>query len=48
VTYDDWAAIDRHERALGERSGRPRVKLTRIAEMLEIAASGERSGTGQE
>jgi ferredoxin/flavodoxin---NADP+ reductase len=38
VTYDGWASIDRHERALGESSGRPRVKLTRIDEMLRVAA----------
>ncbi len=39
VTYAGWREIDRHERALGEASGRPRVKLTRIEEMLRIAAS---------
>jgi ferredoxin--NADP+ reductase len=39
VTYAGWEAIDRHERALGEPSGRPRVKLTRIEDMLRIAAS---------
>ncbi len=39
VTYAGWEAIDRHERALGEAAGRPRVKLTRIEEMLEIAAA---------
>ena len=38
VSYSGWEAIDRHERALGERGGRPRVKLTRIEEMLRIAA----------
>jgi ferredoxin--NADP+ reductase len=38
VTYEGWASIDRHERALGEASGRPRVKLTRIEEMLRVAA----------
>ena len=38
VTYDGWASIDRHERALGESAGRPRVKLTRIEEMLRVAA----------
>jgi ferredoxin/flavodoxin---NADP+ reductase len=37
VTYTGWEAIDRHERALGEPSGRPRVKLTRIEEMLRVA-----------
>jgi ferredoxin/flavodoxin---NADP+ reductase len=39
VTYSGWEAIDRHERALGERGGRPRVKLTEIEQMLQIAAS---------
>jgi ferredoxin--NADP+ reductase len=38
VTYSGWEAIDRHERALGERAGRPRVKLTRIEELLRVAA----------
>ena len=41
VTYTGWEAIDRHERAHGEASGRPRVKLTSIEEMLEIAAAEE-------
>jgi ferredoxin--NADP+ reductase len=39
VTYSGWEAIDRHERALGEPSGRPRVKLTRLDELLRVAAS---------
>ena len=39
VTYAGWEAIDRHERALGEPAGRPRVKLTRIEEMLRVAAA---------
>jgi ferredoxin/flavodoxin---NADP+ reductase len=38
VTYDGWSSIDRHERAQGESSGRPRVKLTRIEEMLRVAS----------
>ncbi len=41
VPYHGWQAIDRHERALGEPSGRPRVKLTRIDELLRVAASEE-------
>ncbi len=41
VTYSGWEAIDRHERALGEPAGRPRVKLTRIEELLEVAARDE-------
>jgi ferredoxin/flavodoxin---NADP+ reductase len=39
VTYAGWEAIDRHERALGEAAGRPRVKVTSIDEMLRIAAA---------
>jgi ferredoxin--NADP+ reductase len=41
VTYAGWEAIDRHERALGEAAGRPRVKLTRIDELLRAAAAEE-------
>jgi ferredoxin/flavodoxin---NADP+ reductase len=39
ITYAGWSEIDRHERSLGELSGRPRVKLTRIEEMLQVAAA---------
>jgi ferredoxin--NADP+ reductase len=39
VTYSGWESIDRHERALGEPAGRPRVKLTRIEELLRVAAA---------
>jgi ferredoxin--NADP+ reductase len=38
IPYTAWEAIDSHERALGEAAGRPRVKLTRIEEMLRVAA----------
>lgn len=38
VTYEGWSEIDRHERSLGEREGRPRVKLTNIEEMVRVAA----------
>ncbi len=41
ITYTGWEAIDRHERALGEPSGRPRVKLTTIEELLRAAAAEE-------
>jgi ferredoxin/flavodoxin---NADP+ reductase len=37
VDYEGWQAIDRHERRLGEPAGRPRVKLTRIPELLREA-----------
>jgi ferredoxin--NADP+ reductase len=43
VTYSGWESIDRHERALGEPAGRPRVKLTRIEELLRVAASEQPS-----
>ena len=39
VPYEGWREIDRHERSRGERQGRPRVKLTRIEEMLRVAAA---------
>jgi ferredoxin--NADP+ reductase len=39
VTYEGWSSIDRHERSLGEPAGRPRVKLTTIEQLLEVAAS---------
>jgi len=41
VTYTGWEAIDRHERAHGEAAGRPRVKLTSIEEMLQVASADE-------
>jgi ferredoxin--NADP+ reductase len=34
VTYDDWRRLDELERANGAAQGRPRLKFTRIAEML--------------
>jgi ferredoxin/flavodoxin---NADP+ reductase len=36
VTDDHWKLIDSHERAAGEPTGRPRVKLTSVAELLRI------------
>ncbi len=38
VTYEGWSEIDRHEQSLGEPHGRPRVKLTRIEQLLRVAA----------
>jgi ferredoxin/flavodoxin---NADP+ reductase len=38
VTYEGWSQIDLHEQSLGEPHGRPRVKLTRIDELLRVAA----------
>jgi ferredoxin/flavodoxin---NADP+ reductase len=35
VTWAGWEAIDAHEKATGEPHGRPRVKLVRLAELVE-------------
>jgi ferredoxin/flavodoxin---NADP+ reductase len=35
VTWAGWEAIDAHEKASGEPHGRPRVKLVRLAELVE-------------
>jgi ferredoxin--NADP+ reductase len=37
VTDDHWKLIDDHERSAGEPHGRPRVKLTSVAELLRIS-----------
>ena len=37
VTDDHWKLIDEHERSSGGAGGRPRVKLTSVAELLRIA-----------
>ena len=37
VTDDHWKLIDDHERGSGGTGGRPRVKLTSVAELLRIA-----------
>ncbi len=34
VSYDDWSRIDEVEQAKGAAEGRPRVKLTAVADML--------------
>lgn len=36
VTDDHWRLIDDHERTTGEPHGRPRVKLTSVADLLRI------------
>jgi ferredoxin--NADP+ reductase len=43
ITYAGWEAIDAHERGLGEPAGRPRVKLTRLEELLDAATAGDRA-----
>ncbi|MBI3691349.1 MAG: FAD-dependent oxidoreductase [Mycolicibacterium aromaticivorans] len=37
VTDDHWKLIDAHERGAGEPHGRPRVKLTSVADLLRIS-----------
>ncbi len=37
VTDDHWKLIDEHERTAGGTGGRPRVKVTSVAELLRIA-----------
>lgn len=39
VDYERWCALDQLEVAAGERHGRPRVKLTRVEEMLQLSES---------
>jgi ferredoxin--NADP+ reductase len=36
VTYEHWQEIDAHEKGRGEPIGRPRIKLTRVEEMLDV------------
>lgn len=36
VTGEHWKLIDAHERAAGEPTGRPRVKLASVAELLRV------------
>lgn len=36
VTGDHWKLIDEHERSAGAGTGRPRVKLTSVADLLRI------------
>jgi hypothetical protein len=37
VTWEGWLKIDAEERRLGEMQGRPRVKITTVQHMLDIA-----------
>jgi ferredoxin/flavodoxin---NADP+ reductase len=50
IDYSGWEAIDAHERALGETSGRPRVKLARrdeqLAALLTSRMDSSRHGVG--
>ncbi len=37
VDWEGWRRIDAEERAKGEGRGKPREKITDVAEMLEVA-----------
>ena len=36
VSFADWKRLDAHETDVGQKQGRPRVKLTSLAEMLSV------------
>ena len=36
VNWAGWEAIDAHERSLGEPVGRPRVKLVRTEQLMQV------------
>ena len=40
VSYEDWKLLDAHETAAGAAQGRPRVKVTRVPEMLDVIRAG--------
>jgi ferredoxin--NADP+ reductase len=40
VTYAGWKLLDAYELAQGTAQGRPRVKVTRVADMLAIIQGG--------
>jgi ferredoxin--NADP+ reductase len=40
ITYADWKKLDAHELARGAEQGRPRVKVTRVDDMLAVIKGG--------
>jgi ferredoxin--NADP+ reductase len=46
VSWNGWEAIDRHEVGRGEPLGRPRVKLVRRREMIDVANAGLPADSG--
>ena len=44
VSFADWLALDRHERAQGEAEGRPRRKQVELAGMLAVIAAARPAG----
>ncbi len=45
VTYEDWQLLDRLETERGETVGRPRIKLTSVAEMLNALETARQAAT---
>ena len=45
IDYTGWKVIDRHERGTAKEQHRPRVKLTEVSEMLQVA-EGSRTVAG--
>ncbi|TML97859.1 MAG: hypothetical protein E6G10_23960 [Actinobacteria bacterium] len=43
VTWQGWQAIDEQERTAGEPKGRPRVKLTRLDDLVAASRSAAAS-----
>ncbi|MFQ3661494.1 MAG: FAD-dependent oxidoreductase [Chloroflexaceae bacterium] len=43
VSYADWKTLDTHETSRGAAQGRPRVKVTRVDEMMEIIHAGRQA-----
>ena len=46
VTWADWETLDRHELQAGQRANRPRVKLTRVSDMLDVLHPAQREDQG--
>ena len=40
VTYQDWKILDQYEVASGKKQGCPRIKVTKVPEMMEIIHQG--------
>lgn len=40
VTFEDWKRLDDYEVECGEAEGRPRVKVPRVAEMMQVIRDG--------
>jgi ferredoxin--NADP+ reductase len=45
VTYEDWLALDRCEQEAGQALNRPRLKLSRVDEMLNVLRQQKRDST---